>query len=405
MSGGEMGFPGPEPASSPSPPGAGDGPDRRAFLRRSVAGLGALALGLVPAPGRGLSPRVRPARDRPVRPADDPLRILILGGTGFIGPHQVRYARARGHRITLFNRGKTNPHLFPDVEKLRGDRNGDLESLEGRSWDVVIDNSASDYRWVEMSADLLADAVEQYIYVSSISAYADLSRPGVDEDDPTHSYRSAGVEPGAEELPYGLQKALCEREAREALPGRTTVVRPGLIVGPRDRTDRFTYWPARIDRGGEVLAPGTPEDPTQLIDARDLTGWMIRLAEAGTTGTFNATGPTRGMGVLLAGIREAVRSDATLTWVDADFLAEHGVQPWTDMPVWMPPRGQYAGIARADIGRALEAGLTFRPLAETARDTLRWHRARPPEEQRDLRAGLDPDREAEVLQAWHARES
>lgn len=227
---------------------------------------------------------------------------------------------------------------------------------------------------------------------------------GVDEDDPTHTYRTAGVEPGAEELPYGLENAPCEREARKALPVRTTVVRPGLIVGPRDRTDRFTYWPARIDRGGEVLAPGTPEDPTQLIDARDLTAWMIRLAEEGTTGTFDATGPTRGMGTLLRGIRGAVGSDASLTRVDADFLVEHGVRPWSDMPVWMPPRGQYAGIARAEIGRAVEAGLTFRPLSETARDTLRWHRGRPPEEQRNLRAGLDPDREADVLDAWHVRE-
>lgn len=380
------------PSRDPTPSAA---PDRREFVRRSAAALGALGLGLAPS-GAGASP---PGR------SPEPRDILILGGTGFIGPHQVRYARARGHRITLFNRGKTNPHLFPEVEKLRGDRNGDLESLEGKTWDVVIDNSASNYRWVRMSAGLLKDAVDHYVYVSSISAYADLGEPGIDVDAPTHTRETAGVAPDApdEELPYGLQKAMCEREALEAMPDRTTIVRPGLIVGPRDPTDRFTYWPARLHRGGEVLAPGTPDDPVQFIDARDLTGWMIRVAESRTLGTFNATGPTRRIASMLEGIRSVTEEPSSLTWVDADFLSEHDVQPWSDMPVWMPPRGDYAGIARADIHRAVESGLTFRSLTGTARDTLAWHLHRPEERRRDLRAGLPAAREAEVLAAWHER--
>jgi len=389
-------------------------PTRRDFLRRSGLAAGALGLGALPgvgalgaavgrgdgSPGRSLESG-RPRFPLPEDPR--PLRILILGGTGFIGPHEVRYARERGHHLTLFNRGKTNPDLFPDVEKLRGDRNGDLESLKGKSWDVCIDNSASNYEWVRLSASLLRDAVRQYLYVSSISAYADTSHPGMDEDFPTFTYETAGVSRDAEKLPYGLQKALCEREALKFFPGRATIVRPGLIVGPRDPTDRFTYWPVRVARGGEVLAPGDGADPTQVIDARDLTHFMIRLAENGTMDTFNATGHTRSMSELLIGIRAAEGADATFTWADAEFLAAHDVKPWSDMPVWVPDGQDTAGFARVDIGRALRAGLTFRPLAETVRDTLAWFREQPADRRAHLRSGLAPDREEEVLAAWHAR--
>lgn len=371
--------------------------DRREFLRLTAAAGGALGLGVLP----------REVRARAVKAAPHPLRILILGGTSFIGPHQVEYAQTRGHRISLFNRGRTNPHLFPDVEKLIGDRNGDFESLKGKRWDVCIDNSASNPEWVRMSAGLLRDQVDHYIYVSSLSAYADMSIEGIDEDHPTHTYETADADTDtpAGELPYGLRKSLSEDEAMKAMgPDRTTVVRPGLIVGPRDGTDRFTYWPVRIHRGGEVLAPGTPDDPTMHVDARDLARWMIRLAENTVTGTFNAVGDPMPMAEMLYGIKAVTEAPASFTWVPADFLAEHEVQPWSDMPCWVPPTGATAGFGLFENRRAVEAGLTFRPLAETARDTLEWHFTRPEERRNELRAGIAAEREAEVLEAWHARE-
>jgi 2'-hydroxyisoflavone reductase len=333
------------------------------------------------------------------------LRILILGGTSFIGPHQVRYALDRGHTVTLFNRGRTNTHLFPDVEKLIGDRNGDLEALKGRAWDVVIDNSASNHEWVRLSARLLKGSVERYFYVSSRSAYSDTSRIPMTADAPTFTYETAGVEPGAERLPYGLRKALSEREAQRAFPGRATIFRPGLIIGPGDETDRFTYWPVRIHRGGEVLAPGDPSDPVQIIDARDLSEWMIRVAEDGHTGVFNGVGPAtpRPMAELLYGIRGVTTAETTFTWISADFLFGIGIRPYSHMPVWMPPRDGREGFARFDLSNEVAHGLTFRPLAVTARETLDYHFSRSPERQAELRAGISAEREAEVLAAWHAR--
>lgn len=376
--------------------------DRRDFLKLTATAGGALGLGLAP---RRLSAReVEPAPKRAVERAAEPLRLLILGGTSFIGPHQVEYAKLRGHGISLFNRGRTNPDLFPNVETLIGDRNGDLASLEGKTWDVCIDNSASNPDWVRMSAGLLADQVDRYIYVSSLSAYADMSIVGMDEDAPTYTYESAEVSPDtpAAELPYGLAKSLSEAEALKAMGAeRTTVVRPGLIVGPRDPTDRFTYWPARIDRGGETLAPGTPDDPTMHIDARDLARWIIHVAENSTTGTFNAVGDPMPMAEMLYGIKAVVTTPGSLTWVPADFLREQEVRPWADMPCWVPPEGGMAGFAQFENRRAVAAGLTFRPLAETARDTLEWHYARPEERRAQLRAGLSPERETEVLVAWY----
>lgn len=216
--------------------------------------------------------------------ATTPLRILILGGTGFIGPHQVEHALSRGHTVTVFNGGKTNPHLFPDVEKLIGNRDNDLEALKGKDWDVVLDNSATIPRWVGQSALLLRDAAQRYLFVSTISMYSDYSIVGLNESCPTRVMEDSDDETLSGRN-YGPMKALCEKEAELALPGRATIVLPGLIVGPGDRTDRFTYWPVRIDRGGEALAPGNPTDPTQIVDVRDLTGWMIRMLEEGHTGT------------------------------------------------------------------------------------------------------------------------
>jgi len=315
--------------------------------------------------------------------------LLILGGTGFIGAHQVRYALARGHRVTVFNRGITNPH--PGVEQLTGDRDaGALDALKGRVWDAVIDTPARGPRWVRDAAQLLKDAAEQYLFVSTVSVYAPSAQADLDENAPL-------VEPAET---YGGQKVLAEREARHAFGDRTTIVRPGLLVGPGDPTDRFTYWPWRIARGGEVLAPGDPSDPVQFIDVRDFAELTIRLAEQRTFGTLNVTGPASPLtiGGMLHGIRDAIGSDATFTWVPAEFLAEQRVWAWSDMPVWIPPAGESAGFARKRFQRALEAGLTFRSLEETARDTLADASGKTA-----LKAGITPNREAEVLAAWHRR--
>lgn len=333
--------------------------------------------------------------------ASKPLRMLILGGTGFTGPHHVRYALERGHRVTVFNRGN-NPEVLPDgVEQLIGDRNGDLESLKGREWDVVIDIPSTLPRWVRDAAQLLKDAAGHYVFISTISVYAAHDTPGADE--------TAAVQvledPDTEDMRhYGALKAAAEAEARRAFPGRATVIRPGLIIGPRDPTDRFTYWPVRIARGGEVLAPGTPNDPAQVIDARDLAAFVIRMAEMRVGGDFNATGPDYrlGFGTMLDGICDAIDADARFTWVDSEFLAAQEVAPWSHMPVWIPPSGAYAGFAQRSIAKALAHGLSFRPLADTARDTLDWFRTLPDDRQAALRAGIDAVREREVLAAWHA---
>jgi 2'-hydroxyisoflavone reductase len=337
-----------------------------------------------------------------------PLRILILGGTGFTGPHQVRYALSRGHQITLFNRGK-QPHEWPGtVEELIGDRNtGDLKALEGREWDVCIDNPTTLPFWVRDAGRVLHGKVKHYVFISTISVYADNLKPA-DESAPVASY--TGKDAMAETLEslhakgelYGPLKALSEKEAQQQFPGKVTIIRPGLIVGPGDETDRFTYWPVRLARGGEVLAPGDGSDPVQIIDARDLAEWTIRMAETRTLGTFNATGPDHSLQMkeMLSGIAAAIHADARPIWVPADFLASEKVEAWSDMPVWVPGHGDTAGFARRSIRKALAAGLTFRPLDMTASDTLAWFHQQPAERQAKLKAGLTPAREQEVLSKW-----
>ncbi|MDH3271003.1 MAG: NAD-dependent epimerase/dehydratase family protein [Gemmatimonadota bacterium] len=384
------------------------GTTRKDFLKLSATAGGALGLGLGPsslggqeAPSEGPAARYA-ARD--VQEAPRKLDVLVLGGTGFIGPFQVRYALDRGHNVTLFNRG-SGRSVFPYLETLVGDRNGDYEALRGRRWDLVIDNSTSQPDWVEMAAEFLRDQVDQFMYVSSRSAYADVSRVPMSIAAPTWTYERAGLSPG-DRLPYGLAKAESERNAMRIMPGRTTIVRPGLIIGPGDETDRFSYWPIRIHRGGEVLAPGDGTDPVQIIDVRDFTEFMIRLGEDSTMGTFNCVGPRvpRPMSELLYGIRAVTTAETSFTWVDdVEFLAGMGVRPYAEMPVWRPPTDGNEGFARFDLTPEVEAGLTFRPLAETAADTLDYHFSRPEPRREALRSGLTAEREAEVLRAWHAR--
>ncbi len=340
------------------------------------------------------------------------MNILILGGTGFTGPFQVRYALARGHKVTVFNRGKSHPGELPEgVEQLIGDRNGQLDALRDRKWDVVIDNPTSVPVWVRDAAQILKGNVGRYVFISTISVYADNSKPN-DESGALAKYEGADAMKetrdsliASEFRLYGPLKALSEEEAEKWFPKKTLIIRPGLIVGPGDQTDRFTYWPVRVDRGGEVLAPGDPKDPVQFIDARDLAEWTIRMLENGETGIYNATGPATELGVgdMLGGMKTALNSDAKFTWVNAEFLEEQKVSPWSDMPVWVPPRGEEGGLSRTSVKRALEKGLTFRPLPETARDTLAWFKSQPAEGQAKLKAGLTAEREAEVLAEWHKR--
>ena len=331
-----------------------------------------------------------------------PLRLLILGGTRFIGPHFVEAARARGHQVTLFNRGRTNPERAQNVEVLHGDRNGQLDALKGRQWDAVLDTSAFVPRIVRLSAELLAPSISQYVFVSSISVYASFARPN-DESSPLGKIADETIEKVDGDT-YGPLKALCERAAERALPGRTTILRPGLIVGPDDNTDRFTYWPARVARGGEVMAPGTREDEIQVIDVRDLAAFTLLGIEQRIMGAFNLISPpdTFTMGGLLDACVAAARSDARVTWVPAGFLAAHKVEGWSDMPVWVNAVGEEAGFALTSAERALTAGLKIRPLSDTVRDTLAWHLSRPAEQQAKLKAGITPEREQEVLAAWHA---
>jgi len=378
---------------------------RREFVRAAAAAGGALGTGLLG--GEALAQERVPQKAPSIPRAQESLRILILGGTGFTGPFQIEYALARGHDVTIFNRGKTQPtvnqELLTEVTQLVGDRDNDLAALEGGEWDAVIDNSSSIPRWTRQTADLTRGTAHTYLFTSSLSVHSDNSKIGINEDDPVAELEDPTVEEitGAT---YGGLKALCEEETRKAFPNGAIIVRPGLIVGPGDRSDRWTYWPVRIAHGGEVMAPGTPDDPTQHIDARDLAEFQIHLIEQRKLGTYSAVGPLSQltMAGLLYGIRAVISdTEISFTWVDADFLAEHEVRAWSEMTSWVPPRGEMVGFSSFDNSRAVAAGLRFRPLALTAKDTLDWWQTLPGERTAKPRAGLDPVKEQRVLAAWH----
>lgn len=333
-------------------------------------------------------------------------RLLILGGTQFLGRHLVEAAVARRHRVTLFTRGKTNPDLFPQVERLVGDRAGDLRALAGRHWDAVIDTSGYVPRLVRRTALTLEGAVGHYSFVSSISVYSAPLPRGLDE---AHPIATRLEDPATEEIrpaTYGPLKARAETAVDAILPGRTLIIRPGLIVGPHDPSDRFSYWPWRLAHGGTVLAPGRQRAPIQVIDGRDLAQWMVAMAEAQATGIYNAAGPAAPItmaGLLKTG-RDALGTGADLHWVDDDFLLAHGIGvdrgvPAETLPLWLPAREKIlAGLFAVDSRRAIAAGLKFRPLAETFRDTADWLGTRDPA--RSWRTGLSLEREAALLTAW-----
>jgi 2'-hydroxyisoflavone reductase len=331
------------------------------------------------------------------------MRLLVLGGTVFLGRHVSEQALARGHELTLFTRGRANPGLFPEAEHLHGDRDGGLDGLAGRGWDAVIDTSGYVPRLVSASAELLAPSVEHYTFVSSVSIYDGNGGAGTDPDSPVGTIDDETIEE-ITETSYGPLKALCEQAAERALPGRTLVVRPGLIVGPDDPTDRFTYWPARVAEGGRVLAPGRPQAQTQVIDVRDLAGWLLDMAERRATGVFNAVGPARPLelGELLRRCREVSGSDAEPVWANDAWLIECGVEIWSDLPLWLGGDPELEWMDHVDPGPALDAGLALRPLDQTIADTLEWHRrtAGAPG-----RSGfrMTREREAELLAEWDGR--
>ena len=383
--------------------------------RREVLKLGALAAAVTLAgAGRAQSSTATPGE---TRNATRKLSILILGGTGLTGPHQVAYALSRGHEVTLFNRGRKQREWPGSVEQRLGDRDiNDYKSLaaevaKGRRWDLCIDNPSSVPHWIRDAAAVLKGHVGGYMMISSLSAYADNATPS---DDETAALAIFDGDPLKETMAslradmgkYAGLKAATEVETLKHFGSTATIVRPGLIVGPGDETDRFTYWPMRLAKGGEVLAPGDGRDPIKYIDARDLGEWMIRLGEAGATGAFNAIGPAGALDMagLLYGIRASTTANAPLTWVPAGFLEAQQVSPWGDMPVWVPGQGETAGFHTRSNAKAVAAGLTFRSLADTVAATQAWFAAQP-EERRNapLRSGIKPEREAEVLAAWKAQ--
>jgi len=365
---------------------------RRSFLARAAAAGGALLLGdRIPALA---------AKDAFGSRAAAPMRLLVLGGTGFIGPHLVWHAVGRGHHVTIFTRGRRQAELPEGVIHLIGDRNGQLGALEGKTWDAVIDDSATDPEWVRMSTELLEGAVDRYLFTSSTGVFYPYLRRGLTETDPV---RLEITDPDGGSESFGVRKARCEQVTRDAFGDKAFVVRPTYIVGPGDTTDRFPYWPQRLARGGETLAPGHQDDPVQVIDVRDLATFMVKLLEDGPSGVYNVAGPRETLtikGFLDTAIR-ALGSSSTLTWVDDyDFLAEHDI--FASIP-WVMLRDNNLGHTSIGNAKAIGAGLAFRPLDGTVRDTLSWWATVPPERRESPRFAITPEIEEKALADWRAR--
>ncbi len=369
---------------------------RREFAGTSLAVAGAAALPAAGAAAGAGEPRPSTDSEGAGEGVARSGRLLILGGTGFIGPHMVRHALARGHEVTLFNRGRTNPDLFPGVETLIGDRDGALDALRGKEWDYVIDNSGYVPRLVRDSGNLLRDAVGRYLFTSTGSVY-DFAQDELPED----ARLLEVTDPESEDVGryYGELKVMCEEAVREIYGDRGTVTRLHVVAGPGDPTGRFTYWPVRIHRGGEVIAPGKMDNPVQFIDVRDLAEFCVRLLEENTGGIFNVAGPTLDetrMDEFLYGIRGITTSRVSFTWVDEDFLANR--EPPARFPLWYSVNGRARALARVRSHRGVEAGLRFRPLAVTARETLDWFLSEPEERRAELQLNLD--RDAQILADW-----
>ena len=340
------------------------------------------------------------------------MKLLILGGTRFLGRQVVVAAHARGHEVTLFNRGNFSSEGLGAVESLKGDRHTELHKLQGRRWDAVVDTSGHLPRAVRAAAEVLSAEVEQYVFVSSQNAYKDVSVPGIDETYPRATLTDEQLEranaidtsgqPSYAEL-YGGLKALCEQAIEEVMPGRVLIIRPGLIVGPDDYTDRFTYWLVRVAHGGEVLAPGPPDRFIQFIDVRDLAEWIILMIERRATGIYNAHGQpkTLTMQRLLDECKSVSGSDAEFTWASEEFLLKESVAAWSELPLWLPEDAapHLKGFMFINPDKAIAAGLTFRPLRDTISDTLDWYQTNRANEQ--LKAGLDRDKERALLYKWH----
>ncbi|HEX4387094.1 MAG TPA: NAD-dependent epimerase/dehydratase family protein [Steroidobacteraceae bacterium] len=374
---------------------------RRELLRLAA---GVTASASLPLAAAAPAPKPRAKTPAPTK------TLLILGGTGFIGPHLTEEALRHGWKVTHFNRGKKSAGTPAGVETLignRGEQHADpqLDALRNRHWDAVVDDTGFIPKFVKMSAQLLAPNVGYCLYISSISVYASFAKPN-DERSPVGKLEDVNIQE-VTDTSYGPMKALCEQYSMEAFKGRGSVVRPGYIVGPLDGSDRFTYWPVRASRGGDMLAPGTPGDPIQIIDVRDLAVWMMKLVETRTRGTYNAVSPPRDfkMGDLIQASREASPDAGTqVTWVSEDFLAAHWKAEELDLPPWAPMKGESAGAALTAMTAAAKTGLHSRPLPDTVRDTLAWFRTLPPERQAKLRAGLDTQKEADTLRSFHAGE-
>jgi 2'-hydroxyisoflavone reductase len=324
------------------------------------------------------------------------MRILVLGGTVFLGRHLVEAAVRAGHEVTLFNRGQSNPGLFPDVEQVHGDRATDLGRLSGRRFEAVIDTSGYLPRIVREGVSALRRMTEHYTFISTISVYSDLSVIGVDEEGPLLPLS----EEGSEDIPrdYGALKALCEEAVSDAYGSAALIIRPGLIVGPWDPTDRFTYWPYRVARGGDILAPGRPDRRIQFIDVRDLAAWTVGMVGESLTGTYNADGPEgrATMNNLLTTCLQVTGSGARIHWAPEDFLAKHGVGEWMEMPLYIRETPEQIGFHEVDCSRAIAAGLTFRPIAHTVRDTLKWHQTREPYTWE--KTGINPSKESRLIE-------